>query len=161
MNVTICENEFSREIPELVPVIKTVAEETLRSDRVDGALNILLVDDEEILRLNTEFRGIERVTDVLSFPENELPCPIAKLDQTDCLERDPDTGEYLLGDIAICLKRAREQADEYGHSLKRELSFLTAHGSLHLMGYDHMQPDEERIMFEKQESILATLEINR
>lgn len=116
-------------------------------------VSISIVDNEEIRQINQQFRGIDRATDVLSFPlltfeEGEKP---------DLNEK----GEVLLGDIIISLERAREQAEEYGHSLKREVAFLTAHSMLHLLGYDHMEPEEEADMFAKQREILNQAGIPR
>lgn len=116
-------------------------------------VSVSIVDNEEIHQINKQFRDIDRATDVLSFPlltfeEGEIP---------DLNEKD----EVLLGDIIISLERAREQAEEYGHSLKREIAFLTAHSMLHLLGYDHMEEEEEKEMFEKQREILNKAGIPR
>ena len=128
-------------------IIRKAAEYVLSRENVRASVCITVVDEAEIQRINHEFRNIDRVTDVLSFPAW-------------------DGGEYdltdgFLGDIAICEKRAREQAKEYGHSLERELAFLTVHGMLHLLGYDHMQPDEEKVMFGLQETILSEMGVFR
>lgn len=116
-------------------------------------VSVSIVDNEEIRQINKQFRGIDRATDVLSFPllsfeEGEKP---------DCNEKD----EVLLGDIIISIERAREQAEEYGHSLKREIAFLTAHSMLHLLGYDHMEEGEEAEMFARQKDILNQAGIPR
>ena len=109
--------------------------------------NIIFVDNEEIHRINKEWRGIDRVTDVISF----------------ALEDNEEVKEEhrVLGDIYISLDKAKEQAKEYGHSLKRELCFLSIHGLLHLLGYDHMEKEEEKIMFDKQKEILDYYGITR
>lgn len=109
-------------------------------------ISVSIVDNAEIRQINRQFRGIDRATDVLSFPqltfaEGEEP------------EKN-ESGEVLLGDVIISLERAREQAAEYGHSLLREIAFLTAHSMLHLLGYDHMEPEEEAEMFRRQREIL-------
>jgi probable rRNA maturation factor len=99
----------------------------------------LVTDAEEIQQLNASYRNIDRVTDVLTFPAWEgdaILCP-------------PDG---YLGDIAICYERAAEQAQEYGHSLERELAFLAVHGALHLLGYDHMKPEDEPSCFQQMKS---------
>ncbi len=116
-------------------------------------VSVSIVDNEEIRQINKQFRAIDRATDVLSFPlltfeEGEEP---------DYNEKD----EVLLGDIIISIERAREQAEEYGHSLKREIAFLTAHSMLHLLGYDHMDEGEEAEMFAKQKDILNQAGIPR
>ena len=120
----------------------------LAKNNVAGDVCVLITDAEEIQRLNSSYRHIDRVTDVLTFPAWEgdaILCP-------------PDG---YLGDIAICFERAQEQAEEYGHSLERELAFLAVHGALHLLGYDHMEPDDERKMLAQQDEILNELGYHR
>lgn len=120
----------------------------LAKNNVAGDVCVLITDAEEIQRLNFSYRQIDRVTDVLTFPAWEgdaILCP-------------PDG---YLGDIAICFERAQEQAEEYGHSLERELAFLSVHGALHLLGYDHMEPDDERKMLAQQDEILNELGYHR
>ena len=124
----------------------------------DFEVSISFVSNEEIMDLNREYRGIDAVTDVLSFPMLEF--------EKDNDELEDDEEEYIeeelpLGDIVISVERADEQAKEYGHSLKRELAFLLVHGMLHLLGYDHENREEETIMFQKQEEILEKLNIRR
>lgn len=109
-------------------------------------ISVSIVDNEEIRSINRQFRRIDRATDVLSFPlltfqEGEQP-------------EENENGEILLGDIILSWERAAEQAAEYGHSLRREVAFLTAHSMLHLLGYDHMEPQEEAEMFRRQREIL-------
>ena len=117
----------------------------------EAQVELLLTMNEEIRQMNLEFRGIDRATDVLSFPMTEFPSPAdyAYLD-TDDRSFDPETGELMLGNIVISKERAKEQAEEYGHSVEREFAFLIAHSMLHLLGYDHME-DEERIVMEKKQ----------
>lgn len=130
----------------------------------EAEAELILTDPENILRMNREFRGIDRETDVLSFPMTEYPVP-ASFDfleteaGDDCF--NPDTGELLLGDIVISVSRAEAQAEEYGHSLRREYAFLIAHSMLHLLGYDHMSPEEAAVMEQKQEAALQALGITR
>lgn len=113
-------------------------------------ISVTIVSLEDIHQINLEHRGIDRPTDVLSFPLIDF--------ETD----KPDTsGKVYLGDIVICYDKVLSQAEEYGHSVERELAFLTAHSMLHLMGYDHMEPDEEKIMFAKQKEILEKMGITR
>ncbi|MGL4790649.1 MAG: rRNA maturation RNase YbeY [Anaerotignaceae bacterium] len=116
-------------------------------------VSLSFVDSEEIRLINKQFRAIDKETDVLSFPlltfaENEIP---------DKNEID----EIMLGDIIISVSKAKQQAEEYGHSIEREVAFLTAHSMLHLLGYDHMEEEEEKIMNTKQEEILQQLGIER
>lgn len=128
----------------------------------EAQVNLLLTGDAEIHRMNLEFRKIDRPTDVLSFPmiEYEIPGEFDFLDsREDCF--DPESGELVLGDIVVSKDRVIAQAEEYGHSVKREFAFLIAHSMLHLIGYDHMEEDEQAVMEEKQRRILSALEILR
>lgn len=122
-------------------------------------LNILFTDDEGICALNREFRNIDRPTDVLSFPAYELDGLFSECAQR--LELEILDGYVFLGDIAISLERAQAQAAEYGHSLVRETAFLALHGTLHLLGYDHMTPEDEESMTGKQKEILDAAHIGR
>lgn len=121
-------------------------------------ISILLVDNNEIHELNKLHRNIDRPTDVLSFPMFEYD-EDGEIDMDEC--DFGENGEILLGDIVISLERAKEQAEEYGHSFNREVGFLTAHSLLHLLGYDHMEEDEEKEMFEFQEEILKICDLPR
>ena len=121
-------------------VIETAARTALSAENASGSLTVLIDTPQHIRDLNRDFRHIDRVTDVLTFPAWE--------------GEDPLSGDGYLGDIMICYERAKEQASEYGHSLARELAFLTVHGVLHLLGYDHMTPDEETVMRSRQTEIL-------
>lgn len=125
-------------------------------------INLVLTGSEEIQETNREFRNIDKVTDVLSFPMLEYPSPA---DFT-CAEEDntcfnPESGELILGDIMICVPRMQEQAESYGHGQIREFAFLIAHSMLHLMGYDHIVPLEAERMEKKQGEILDNLGITR
>ena len=124
------------------------------------AIDLTFVDGEEIQRLNHELRNIDKVTDVLSFPtlDGIKGQPIRKKDYR--LDIDEE-GNLCIGSIAICLDRAREQAEEYGHSFNRELHYLIVHGIMHCLGYDHMVEEEKVEMREKEEFILAKLGIVR
>lgn len=128
-------------------------------------VNLTLTDNDGIRELNREFRELDVPTDVLSFPmvEYEVPGDFSQLEREETRIQyfHPETGELLLGDVVISIERAKEQAKEYGHSLKREICFLTAHSMLHLFGYDHMENVERKIMEEKQEQILQSLGIVR
>ena len=121
----------------------------LETENVNNAfMNIIIIDNEKIHQINKEYRGIDRPTDVISF----------------ALEDDKTfvkTDFRVLGDIYISIDKVHEQARSYGHSFRRELSFLAVHGIMHLLGYDHMNPDDEKIMFGKQEKILNELGIIR
>ncbi len=145
---------------ELRALIKNVLKIGLKfMDFCDNVeISIMLVDNEEIHELNKLHRNIDRPTDVLSFPMFEYD-ENGEIDMEDC--DFGENGEILLGDIVISLERAMEQSEEYGHSFNREVGFLTAHSLLHLLGYDHMEPDEEKEMFELQEEILKLCELKR
>ena len=129
----------------------------------EAELNILLTGNEEIHRINKEFRGIDRETDVLSFPmiAYEEPGNFDHCEEAaqDCF--NPETGELVLGDIVISVDRVLEQADAYGHSAERELAFLAAHSMFHLFGYDHMEEEERLVMEKRQKALLEQLGIMR
>lgn len=130
----------------------------------DFMVSLTIVDEDTIKEINKEQRNIDSVTDVLSFPnlEFESEGDFSVLDSLDYFDIcDPETEAVILGDIVICLNRAKEQASEYGHSLKREIMFLIAHSMLHLCGYDHMEEAERERMEEKQREILDYLGITR
>lgn len=135
-------NETSLETKNYEKLIRRV----FKKQKNKKIFSIIFVDDEKIQEINRDYRKLDRVTDVISFalcddPENEL------------------TDE--LGDVFIDLSQAFRQALEYGHSIDREVAFLAVHGYLHLCGYDHMTKEEEEIMFQKQEEILALAKITR
>ena len=120
-------------------------------------VSVLLTDDVHIREINREWRSTDRETDVLSFPALPFSPGFLGRDHQDLLKEsfDVDTGCCFLGDIVISLERAKEQAEEYGHSIFREVAFLTAHSMLHLFGYDHMEEADRIIMEQKQEEILS------
>lgn len=126
-------------------------------------VNLLLTTDEEIHRMNMEFRQIDRPTDVLSFPmiEYETPGDFSGIREESDDLFDPESGELLLGDIVISKDKVMFQAEQYGHSPRREYAFLIAHSMLHLFGYDHMEDDERRIMEERQRRIMEKVHIMR
>lgn len=119
-------------------------------------LSVSIVDEDRIHEVNKEFRGMDKATDVLSFPLNDYN-KAADFDDFDenAASFNFDTGELMLGDIIISAAHVIKQADEYGHTRKRELAFLTIHSVLHLLGYDHMNEKDEKLMFSKQDAILA------
>ncbi len=146
-------------------IYEQVAKEVLDQEGCpyEVEVSLTLVDPDVIKDTNREFREIDRVTDVLSFPMIEYTTPgdfsNVEEDFSDCF--NPESGELMLGDIMICLDRAREQAEEYGHSVKREFAFLIAHSMLHLLGFDHMEEEEARVMEAKQREALDHLGITR
>lgn len=115
-------------------------------------ISVRFVDNEQIKELNAEYRDIDKETDVLSFP----------LGENGVYDRNPSSGAALLGDIVISMQKAMEQAEEYGHSLDREVAFLTVHSMLHLLGYDHVNGGLEALrMREKEETVLTQLGLKR
>lgn len=113
-----------------------------------------LTGDIQIQEMNRKFRNIDKATDVLSFPL--LIAENGTLEFSD-LDRDMETGLIMMGDIVISVEKAMAQAEEYGHSYEREIAFLTCHGMLHLMGYDHENKEDEGLMLSKQKSVLNKL----
>lgn len=140
-------NETNEEINEIESVRK-VLESVVRKEKLEDAIfNIILVDNIYIHRLNKEYRGIDRPTDVISFAledEKEMESPIR-----------------VLGDIYISIDKIKEQSEAYGHSYLREFAFLSVHGLLHLLGYDHMTKEDEEKMFSYQEEILKEAGITK
>ena len=144
-NYSIVDNNLYQNYDYLNEVINHTLEVM---DAKESIFTIIFVTKEEIHELNKQYRGVDRVTDVISF----------------ALEDAHDvslTDVRVLGDIYICIDRMKEQALEYNHSETRELSFLTVHGLLHLLGYDHQTKEEEEVMFNLQRKILSDLNINR
>ena len=144
----VLDDEFER-------LFNDVVLESLKFEDFDTQceVSISIVDNSEIKNINKQFRHIDKETDVLSFPQ----LTFEEGEVADVNEND----EIILGDIIISIEKAISQAEEYGHGLRREIAFLTAHSMLHLMGYDHMESEERDIMFEKQEKILGNLGITR
>ncbi|NLE25713.1 MAG: rRNA maturation RNase YbeY [Clostridiaceae bacterium] len=120
--------------------------------------SITLTDNESIKELNREHRGIDKATDVLSFPSIEYDNGEPQIQPGDM---DPDSGQIFLGDIIISVEKAFEQAQSFAHSVDRELTFLAVHGILHLLGYDHETENEEKLMFSIQENILNEMGLFR
>lgn len=142
-------------------IMKTVTE--MENCPYETTVNLLITDNAGIREYNQNYRGLDRETDVLSFPnisfEKEGDFGMVETDEADYF--DPDSGELILGDIIVSVERVLSQAQEYGHSVLREFAFLTAHSMFHLCGYDHMEPDEAAAMEEKQEAVLTQLGITR
>lgn len=165
--MTFCvENESGKELPfDVEEIAGRVIEEALEYENCpyEVIVDVLLCDNEGIHVMNREHRGIDRPTDVLSFPNVDYETPADFSGIEDSIEDyfDPESGELCLGDIVISVDKVLEQAKEYGHSPKREYAFLIAHSMLHLLGYDHMEPDEAAVMEHKQEEILNRLGITR
>ena len=141
--IEVLEEEISL-LQEEKRLIERACETALRSEGAKGDITVLVSTPERIQNLNREFRNVDAVTDVLTFPASEgeaVLCP----------------ADGYLGDIMICYDRARTQAEDFGHSLSRELAFLAVHGTLHILGYDHMNPEEEAVMRQRQREILEEM----
>ena len=141
-------NNTNKEIEELKKLEEYMNFVVDKLEIKEGIFNIIFVSNDEIHEINREFRNTDRVTDVISFALEDN-------------EEEAFKAFRLLGDIYIAIDVAYDQAIEYNHSFTRELSFLAIHGLLHLLGYDHMEKDEEIIMFQKQEDILNEFGIKR
>ncbi len=132
----------------IINAIEAVSKEAKLSKETE--VSVTICDNGEIREINREYRNIDNATDVLSFPMYSYSEPMV-------LSEEILEGENMLGDIVISLERAREQAEEYGHSTERELSFLTVHSMLHLLGYDHMEEEERAVMREREEYFLEKI----
>ena len=134
-------------------------EDEFESD-TDLSAELEIVGEDEIRRLNREIRGIDAVTDVLSFPS--LDGIFGKKIEKKNFPYDSDEqGNLFLGSIAICRKRAEEQAEEYGHGIEREINYLAAHGICHLLGYDHIEEEDRKIMRKTEERVLEKMGVKR
>ncbi len=148
MNIYEIFNETNYNLEKETKKIYELLAFALKREKLENVeFNIIFVDSDTIHEINRNYRHVDRVTDVISFA----------LEDNETITLD----HRVLGDIYICVERAEEQAKEYGHSFLRELAFLSIHGLLHLLGYDHMEKEEEKIMFSKQEDILNEFGIRR
>lgn len=140
-------------IPEdMEPLLENLIMRVIEEEGLEkmSEVSVLFVDNEKIRVMNRDYRDKDSATDVLSFPQYD-----------DVIRESEKEMHVLLGDIVISLERAMEQAEEFGHSLTRELCYLTVHSMFHLFGYDHMEEDEKTIMREKEEKILSAAGITR
>ena len=138
--------------------IKKVVEKCFEEEGISASklcLTITLTTPENIKKINKEYRNIDKETDVLSFPMFE------KQELDEIIANKKFEYEDVLGDIVISIARVEEQAKEYGHSFERELSYMVVHGFYHVMGYDHMNEEEKKVMREKEENVLNKLDIKR
>lgn len=136
----------------LLRIMGYAAEACLRQENMDQErcqVSVSFVDEETIQELNRTYRDVDSITDVLSFP------------QFDDLAELPEEGIFSLGDVVICQQRAREQAEEFGHSYERELIYLFTHSMLHLLGYDHMEEEDQREMRAQEEAVMTYLGLVR
>lgn len=154
MNVEIQDEIKSTQSEEIIKTLVSVSEyaafDELKHNNFEFAITI--TDNERIHQLNREYRGVDSATDVLSFPLwNREEDPFI----------NPENNCIMLGDIIISLERAAEQANEYGHSLKRECAYLCVHAVMHLLGYDHIEEDDKKAMRAREEEILTKLKLTR
>ena len=150
--------EDIEENKEYEPIIKKVIEKCFEEEKIQNSklcMTIILTTPQNIRKVNNEYRNIDKETDVLSFPMFEKE----ELDKK--IENNDFEYEDVLGDIVISIEKVKEQAEEYGHSFERELSYMLVHGFYHLMGYDHIKEEDKKIMRPKEEKILKSLEITR
>ena len=142
-------NQTNEDIPEL-DLVKKVLEFGMKKEKINNtSFNVIIVDNNYIHELNKNYRDIDRETDVITFA----------LEDEDSVKLPGDM--RILGDIYISIDKARSQAIEYGHSFEREICFLAVHGFYHLLGYDHMNEEEEKVMFGKQEEVLSEYGVTR
>ena len=156
--MTITFENVGRKYRKLITKIYDEALKETQNDHNFVWATITFVDKERIAQLNKSFRNVDRATDVLSFPMLNIKYPQKLADFK--RENEPD-GSLYLGDVVICKKVAKEQAKQFGHSKKREVGFLALHGLLHLLGYDHIEEDDEKIMTATSKKILENLSITR
>ncbi len=154
MNIEIQDEIKSTQSEEIIKTLISVSEyaafDELKHNDFEFAITI--TDNEQIHQLNKEYRGVDSATDVLSFPLwNREEDPFI----------NPENNCIMLGDIIISLERAAEQANEYGHSLKRECAYLCVHAVMHLLGYDHIEEDDKKVMRAREEEILTKLKLTR
>lgn len=145
------------ELPNEEALIRKVVQAVLENEMVkhDVDVYVTLTNNEEIHKINKEYRNVDRPTDVLSFPMYER-------EEIENLKGDKlSVQEEILGDIIVSIEKVKEQAEEYGHSFERELAYLITHGCLHLLGYDHMIDEEKEIMRKHEELVLEKLGISR
>lgn len=139
-------------------IVKKVLSQCLKEEGLENAklvITITLTMPEKIQAINQAYRGINKATDVLSFPMFQKDELAQKIEKKDFLHED------ILGDIVISIPKVEEQAKEYEHSFERELSYMLVHGFYHLMGYDHIQEEDKKKMRPKEEKILADLQVSR
>lgn len=155
------EEEFGFDMKEILDAVMSQVLD-MEACPYEAQVNLLITDNEGIHEFNREYRQVDSPTDVLSFPmiDFEREADFSGIGEA-ADYFDPESGELVLGDIIISADKVKEQAEKYGHSVKREFAFLIAHSMLHLCGYDHMEEDEAQVMEQKQEAVLLALGITR
>lgn len=147
-NIYVVEDEKKHKLD--VKKYRDIIKRVFKTVDDNHIMTVIFVDKETIHSINRDYRGVDRVTDVISF---------ALHDNDEC--EFTEESEIELGDIFICVDRAIEQASDYGHSVEREIGFLAVHGYLHLCGYDHMTEEDEKVMFARQDEILNKANLKR
>lgn len=144
---------------DLEDIVKKCAEKAFELENVgfDTEISVTLTDNEEIRRINAEYRNVDRETDVLSFPQFDFETP-SLFDEDELFL---DEGAVMLGDIVLSKNKIYEQAEEYGHGTLRETAYLTVHSLMHLLGYDHMEDGEKAVMRRHEEAVLDALGYTR
>lgn len=140
--------------PDIRKLIRRACSATLKCEEFSGdaQIDVSIVDDEQIRNINFQCRGIDKSTDVLSFP----------LGENGIYDKDLSTGAFMLGDVVLSAEHAISQAREYGHSDEREIAYLTVHSMLHLLGYDHIHSEDEKsVMREHEEKVMSKLNLER
>ncbi|MGF7399408.1 rRNA maturation RNase YbeY [Thermoanaerobacterium thermosaccharolyticum] len=162
MNILIDNRQDKVDVDGLDKIVEDVVKTALDVEGVvdDVEVSVSFVDNEEIHKLNKYYRNVDRETDVLSFPLVEFEEIYSDIDEEN-YDEDDAAGPEPIGDIVISLEKAKQQAEEYGHSFIREVAYLTAHSMFHLMGYDHETDDERKIMREKEDEVMRRLKIER
>ena len=160
------ENEVEAVFPfNIEQTFERVVREVLAYEKClyETEISLLITDAEGIRIYNRDYRQTDKETDVLSFPavDYERPSDFSLVEADENAYMNPDTQELILGDMILNADRVKQQAQEYGHTLLREFAFLVTHSMLHLLGYDHMEPAEEKEMFRRQEEILHSMGIDR
>ena len=152
----ISNDEKSLLTTDQIDLVESILMHAAQLEEVDepSELSVTFMTNEDIHAINREWRGKDAPTDVISFAFDEM----GEEEVDFMLDEDEP---HLLGDLVISVERCREQASDYGHSFERELGFLAIHGFLHLLGYDHMTPEEEAEMTKRQEEVLAHFELKR
>ena len=140
------------------PLFQAVEEELGTTERY--SVELLFVGEKRIKDTNRAFRGVDRVTDILSFPTTEVYAGDLPKREDYPYEVDED-GNLFLGSLMVCNKRVKQQAKEFGHSEEREINYLLCHGMLHLFGYDHINEEDKRKMREKEEAVMARMNLTR
>ncbi len=155
-----CDNEIADN--ELIePVLLADAVYKTLKQKVNLSAEICLCSADEIKKLNKEQRGVDKVTDVLSFPAAGVTAGEIVKTKNYPFDFDPETRSVFLGSIMICPERAKEQAEEYGHSFKREINYLAVHGLMHIFGYDHETETDKVEMREREEAVLKLFDLSR